>query len=96
MSKTVLMCGGPADGWWVVVDDPSRDWEVQSLPKIQWAGDPTTVSEPRRYRYKIYSQPLLGETMWVGVALSEDIDPMRVIMRAILQRDVAQHLGAYR
>lgn len=98
MSKTVLMCSGPADGRWVTVEDHVHAWEI-AVPV--WTGslrpeDPL-ASGFTSHRYQIYREDLFGGTLWVGVPVDELYDgDRRVIMRAVLQRDVAQHLGAYR
>lgn len=96
-SRTVLMCGGPADGRWVTVESPGRDWECSTLPRVQWTPEviDTNVPEPHRTLYRIMPLAILGHQMWVGVALDDAYDD-RAIMKAVLNRDVAAHLGAYR
>jgi hypothetical protein len=97
MSEAVLMCGGPADGRWVVVEDSSKDWECVTMDRIQWAPNPidTVIPEQVRTRYRIYKEEIFYEALWVGVPVGTP-DDRRAIMRTVLQRDVAQHLGAYR
>jgi hypothetical protein len=96
MSKDVLMCGGPADGRWVVVDNPSRDWTCVTP---DWTGsvDPAVpvADGTTTHRYVIYREVIFGQILWVGV-LYQEVDHRRPMMRTVLQRDVAQHLGAYR
>jgi hypothetical protein len=87
-ARNVLMCGGPADGRWVAVQDASRDWECVTVD-----ADGTTT-----HRYSIVPIMIVSRKMYVGVVvdaayLSNDDG---AILRAVLQRDVAQYLGAYR
>ena len=95
MSKIVLMCGGPADGRWVIVEDV-RDWYciIPSRILVHDPLDPVSTM-PERVRYRIQPTMILGHELWVGVAVDEAYDD-RAIMKAILQRDVAERLGAYR
>jgi hypothetical protein len=51
--------------------------------------------ELTRVRYRITSVPVAGHELWIGVCEAEAYDD-RAVLRAILQRDVAQYLGAYR
>jgi hypothetical protein len=93
------MCGGPADGRWVVVQDGTRDWECLTA---NWTGstDPAVpaADSMTSHRYSIVPVHLMGRKMYAGVIvdaayLSNDDS---AILRTLLQRDVAQHLGAYR
>lgn len=98
-ARTVLMCGGPADGRWVVVEHGARDWDAVRMPRGQerWIPGPIDPQGPmpERVRYRIQPIMILGHELWIGVAIDEAYDD-RAVIRAILQRDVAAHLGAYR
>lgn len=99
MSKTVIMCGGPADGRWVVVPGGDRDWYAIKPFRIDLGSIHDPVEPlgpvPERVRYNIRPIMILGHELWIGVAVDEAYDD-RAVMRAIIQRDVAAHLGAYR
>lgn len=96
-ARTVLMCGGPADGRWVVVEHGARRWEVitPSEPVRLNQGPSDSVTTANRVQYYLRPIMILGHELWVGVAVDEAYDD-RAVIRAILQRDVAAHLGAYR
>ena len=97
-AREVLMCGGPADGRWVTFEPDVRDWYVYETSHMRvTVGVPVDPEGPlpRKIRYRIQPCMILGHELWVGVAVDEAYDDLAV-MKAILQRDVAQHLGAYR
>lgn len=94
-SKTVLMCGGPADGRWVVVEGRTETQRVMTLPRLDFSAPPEAETALTYVDYRIMPLSLLGHQMWIGVAVDEAYDD-RAIMKAVLQRDVAAHLGAYR
>ena len=81
----------------MTVEDTSKDWEVVTMPRIVWASSPadTEIPVPKRVRYRIMPLVILGYDLWVGVAVDELYDD-RAIMKTVLNRDVAAHLGAYR
>lgn len=99
MTKTVLMCGGPADGRWVAVEDHTRDWECVTA---DWTGsdDPSVpVADGfTTHRYNIVPIQVLSRKLWVGVIVDAAYlaNDDRAILKAVLQRDVADHLGAFR
>ena len=94
MDRQVLLCGGPADGRWTVVPDHQVIVEVLKSAEIWWTPDPD-VPDITKVRYWIDSCMILGHTLWVGVPDDEPVG-WPVVMRTVLQRDVARHLGAYR
>ena len=96
-SRTVLMCGGPADGRWVAVEGDTRDWNCLVSKPVRWTPglEDTDIPLPKQVCYRIMPLSILGHDMWVGVAVDEAYDD-RSIMKAVLNRDVAAHLGAYR
>lgn len=85
----VLCVGGPLDGQWRAVED--RTFEVAEPPKI-------AVDEPfTKYCYDVESIALFGFTL--HVALCHDRfegwrEREKAVMRAVLQRDVANRLEA--
>lgn len=95
MSNTILLCGGPADGQWRVVQDPSKDFEIMTQGRINWQPDPAETEIPGvvKTTYRIFRETIFGMGLWVAVPRDED-RPRLVIMRTVLQRDVAQHLEA--
>lgn len=93
MSKTILMCGGPAHGCWRVVEDGVWDIRVLVPAKLSFRDtDPEYAGQEVTYRVQVI--PLFGHDLWLGIAVDEAYDN-RSVMRAVLQRDVAQALGAY-
>lgn len=91
MSKKILMCGGPAHGCWRVVEDGV--WDIRILaPASPLTADPEYAGQEVAYRVQVI--PLFGHDLWLGIAIDEAYDN-RSVMRAVLQRDVAQALGAY-
>jgi hypothetical protein len=100
MSKGVLMCGGPANGRWVTVEDQTQTWEI-SVPDWTESTDPTVplAATFHREKYNIVPVVILSRRMWVGVFVDDRYlagGGDEVILKAVLQRDVAEHLGAYR
>lgn len=97
MSNTILLCGGPGNGRWVVVQDPNKDYEILSQGRINWKPSvaDTVIPQPVRTKYRIFREEIFGHGLWVGIPVDEP-DHRRVIMQAVLQRDVAQYLGAFR
>lgn len=101
-SKTVLLCGGPADGRWVTVPNDQRSWNVATLPsapRVAVVPEPDlSIPVPVVTTYRIFEENFVGRTLWVGVPTEalHGMDWTVVVMKTVLQRDVAQHLGAYR
>jgi hypothetical protein len=97
-SKTVLLCGGPADGRWVVVPGDSREWNVVEIdhPGPVRVADPLEIPDPVLHTYRLYQEHLFTGTLWIGIRVTDARDYANVVMKAVLQRDVAAHLGAYR
>lgn len=95
-SKRVLMCGGPANGTWRVVEHWEREIHVVVPPgpiRATEELEPSTPELPRAI-YRIMPMNVLGHQMYVAVAIEEHYDD-RAILRNLLQRDVAQHLGVW-
>lgn len=95
-SHEVICCGGPADGTWRVVE--GREFRVL-VPALVNPRDEDLAGDPeyplQEVIYRVTPVPILGRELWVAVAIAEAYDDQAVI-RAIFQRDVAKHLGAYR
>jgi hypothetical protein len=94
---TVLCVGGPLGGQWKLVYE--RTFEAAEPPKIAFTTAMTdAVNEPfKRYRYDVEAIALFGSKMYVAVCHGEFIhsaEREKAIMRAVLQRDVANHLEA--
>jgi hypothetical protein len=103
-TRTVLMCGGPADGRWVTVPPGVTYQDVlkPGHPPVRMISQEEALDRGldiqetlARVRYRIMPVPLMGHELWVGVCEDEAYDD-RAVLRAIFQRDVAAHLGAYR
>lgn len=99
--KMILMCGGPADGRWVAVEPLATYQDVikPGHPPVQVVSTEQALSQVQadleRVRYHIVPVKILTHDLWVGVCEDEAYDD-RAVLRAILQRDVADRLGAYR
>lgn len=97
--RTVLMCGGPADGRWVDVQPVTREWECVTA---NWTGstDPAVPAADSftTHRYSIVPIVIVSRKMYVGCYVDRAYmaNDDSVILRTVLQRDVAEHLGAYR
>lgn len=90
-NREVICCGGPADGTWRV--EQAREFRVLAPAKIDFRNtDPEYAGQEVIYR--VTPCMILGHELWVAVAVDEVYDN-RAVLRAILQRDVAKHLGAY-
>jgi hypothetical protein len=93
----VLCVGGPADGQWKVVED--RTFEVAELPKIEFTTAMTdAMIEPFiRHRYYVDQIAMLDFRLWIAVCERQfkgSTERNKAVLRAILQRDVANHLEA--
>lgn len=97
-ARTVLMCGGPADGTWMVQPHMEREIRVIVRKPVRVVSPEELAAEsilPEMVLYRVMPVAILGHDLWVAVAVEQAYDD-RAVLRAILQRDVAQHLGAYR
>lgn len=98
MSRTVLMCGGPADGTWMVQPEGAREIRVVVRKPVRVVPQEEILAEgplPEMVLYRVMPCMILGHELWVAVAVEEAYDD-RAVMRAVLQRDVATQLGAFR
>lgn len=105
--RRVLMIGGHLDGTWhthdggpvVQVMKPMR-----IVPELSRRGSDVSMDMPQYERYHLEHVALYGQGIWVGLHEStidrvslERIGPPEahvvMILRAILQRDVAKELG---
>ncbi len=96
--RTVLMCGGPADGTWMVQPFQEREIRVIVRKPVRVVSQEEALAEgvlPEMVLYRVMPCMILGHELWVAVAVEEAYDD-RVIMKAVLNRDVATQLGAYR
>lgn len=97
--RTILMCGGPADGRWIAVPpgqhtvDVAKPVPVRAVSRKDIMAD--VVADLERVRYHVVPVQVVGHELWVGVCEDGAYDD-RDVLRALLQRDVAAHLGAYR
>lgn len=100
------MCGGPADGRWVAVPPGATYQDVMKpgRPPVRVVSQEQALDEGilgdvmadlERVRYRIVPVKVVGHELWIGVCEDEAYDD-RAVLRAILQRDVADRLGAYR
>lgn len=91
------MCGGPAHGTWRVLEPWEKTVDVLAPVQIRWTPEPVDPNSPalKRITYRIMPLVILGHELFVGVATDEAYDDC-AILKAVLQRDVAQHLGVYR
>lgn len=104
-SMRVLCVGGVLDGQWKVVDwsqrhgfDAMRPMNLTRMVKAEMAS--LDVGFPERDRYRIIGPIRLWGTGGVSVALDRDTlmdkyhgDEERMMLKAILQRDVATEMG---
>ena len=98
-ARRVLLCGGYLDGRWVDVPEGSYVYRVPPAP-VRF----THVSEPEadlhvpiddfvEYLLRPFELRIgeAGGRLWIGVC-DWDFDRDRAVLRALLQRDVAQQL----
>jgi hypothetical protein len=86
----VLFCGGYADGRWVDLPDGLEKYEVAApTGTFRWDGPDKTVIEKQLYR--IWDINILGYGMKVAALANRHYEDDSVI-RALCQRDVANHL----
>lgn len=97
-TNAVLLCGGPADGQWRVIEGNTLEIFVQE--PVRWATSvlDTVIPEPRRIEYRVVPVQVLSRRLLVGVVVDAAYlaGDDSAILKAVLQRDVAQHLGASR
>lgn len=85
----VLFCGGHADGRWIDVP-PSHDRYRVAVPgAFDWRSKEAVVTEEQEYR--IWDINILGFGMRVAALATRNYENHDVI-RALCQRDVADHL----
>lgn len=102
-SVRVLCVGGPVDGEWKVVRDryfvvaePERDFRLFPAPGKR--EEPQDII-PKRHMYTVDRLSMFGHTLDVAIhdeSLREGKDRNDMLLRAILQRDVAQAMGVGR
>jgi hypothetical protein len=91
-AKTVLMVGGPADGRWMVADGPMVI--VVEPMSLDWS---TTTVDIKQVQYFVMPIAMFGFSLNVAVAerdFSSSQEQNKAILRALLQRDVAEAMGA--
>ena len=94
-SYRVLCVGGSLDGRWRTVH--GRSFEAAESPLTAISADMTlAMDEPfKRYRYDVEEIGLFSQSLHVAVCRGEFKDSWerkRAVMRAVLRRDVANHL----
>lgn len=99
-----LLIGGPCDGEWITATSYIHTMMVMPEPNfsglVRGEGDPLkemVALMPIRHNYHIESVEMFGYRLWVGLHRGDMIDPREsrstLLLRAILQRDVAQAMG---
>lgn len=85
----VLFCGGYADGRWLDIPEALTEYRVQAPGTFRW--DTNEKVEMEEQVYRIWPIQLLGYGMRVAALKNRHYESDDVI-RALCQRDVAQHL----
>lgn len=85
----VLCCGGHADGRWMEVDADAKYLEIAAPGTFRWKSPEKVETEKQVYR--IWPVTILGYGMHIAV-LDTHNHESDVALRAIVQRDVADHL----
>lgn len=89
----VLFCGGSRDGRWHDVGMEVKTIEVDIPPeqRYDWNGPVKVEHESKREQYRIWEITLLGYHMRVAALANRSYESQDVL-RALVQRDVADHL----
>lgn len=93
-AKMVLMVGGPADGRWMVADGPMVI--VAEPASLDWSA---TIVDIKQIQYRVMPVSMFGFGLNIAVAereFSSSQEQNKAILRALLQRDVAEAMGATR
>lgn len=100
--KRVLMIGGPLDGKWIGVPRSEHSIMIPDPESIKVSFSDVLENEPppqiKTILYYVYPVGLfLGLQVWVGMQDRFDSrESQEVILKAILQRDVATELGLFK
>lgn len=89
----VLFCGGSRDGKWheIAMGLASVEVEVPPEQRYDWDGPVKVEHASTRERYRIWDITLLGYHMRVAALAVRGYENQDVL-RALVQRDVADHL----
>lgn len=87
----VLFCGGSRDGEWIDCGMGLKTVDVDVPVAIDWTAPAKVEHGARREQYRIWDIQILGYHMRVAALAHRDYESQDVL-RAIVQRDVANNL----
>ena len=92
----VLLVGGPSDGQWLMVSGIDRTIVVQEIFNLVSEADDGDMF-PKRHLYVRDTAHMFGHSLHVAIheeSILKGMDRDTMLMRTILQRDVAREMGA--
>jgi hypothetical protein len=92
--KSVLMVGGPADGKWMVTDDPII-FMAEPLT-IDWKAEAPKAPLIKQVQYYVQTFAIFGFSVNVAVAERAFLtsrEQEKAVIKALMQRDVAAAMG---